>query len=731
MSIASKQPGFAQELRVSPKFAILLLLIPAVVAGLVAWDIAASSEALNLALVCCALAALCWVVHEWNDTLGRWMTVAAYTAVIWLFYSWLRIPGMLTLWVFSIALTAAFLGPSGTFRAAVAHTALLGAAWLLNPLARDETLVALVAVWGMWGVLYVIYGPIHDLAEWSWTHFERASRLLDVARERQAELKDTLDALAHANWQLSLTNDKLAMARMMAEEAQKTKTTFVAKVSHEFRTPLNMIIGLTDLLMETPDIYGQELPPRLLQDLEIVRRNSEHLAAMVNDVLDLSQIGAGKLVLHKERVDLAQVIRRALAVVKPLLDKKALALHVEIPERMPTVYCDRTRIRQVILNLLSNAARFTDSGHITVRATHDAHHVVISIQDTGPGIAPEYVERIFEPFEQGPITTWQSRESSGLGLSISKQFVELHGGRIWVQSRLGEGSAFSFRLPLALAPELAPAPGQWITPYWVERRAREEVSRQSPPPRIIVYDETHELYPLLARYAEGVDLIAAETLDQARSEVEHSVGQALIVNTASPEEVWERMRGARDCTHDVPILGFAVPPRTEPAREHGAAGYLLKPITRGALSAALDGLNRPIRRVLLVDDDEDALLLLSRMLRVHDREIEVRTTCNAEEGLWLLRNWQPDVLLLDVIMPEMNGWQILEAKAQDRSIAEIPVLMISAQDPRDEVVASPILALTTPQGLSLMRLLQCSREILDLLSRPDREPEPGPDPARQ
>ncbi len=178
-----------------------------------------------------------------------------------------------------------------------------------------------------------------------------------------------------------------------------------------------------------------------------MRRNCEHLASMINDVLDLSQIEAGRLALHKEWVDWHEVIERALVIVRPLLAKKGIALHLSIPDDLPRIYCDRTRIRQVILNLLSNATRFTDEGSITVTVRAESQYVVISVCDTGPGISAEDASRIFEPFQQGSFQQRRDQGGSGLGLSISKQFVELHGGRMWLQSEPGRGSTFSFRIP--------------------------------------------------------------------------------------------------------------------------------------------------------------------------------------------------------------------------------------------------------------------------------------------
>ena len=223
----------------------------------------------------------------------------------------------------------------------------------------------------------------------------------EEVRSRRAEVEQALADLEHANRQLALANERMAVLRAIAEEAQKSKTEFVARVSHEFRTPLNMIIGLVDLLVETPEVYGEALPTAFFEDLKIVHRNCEHLSSMVSDVLDLSQVEAGRVALHQERVNLAELIDGAVAVVASLLERKGLALAVEVPPDLPVIYCDPTRIRQVVLNLVSNAVRFTERGGITIRAAQEGDAVQVSVADTGPGITPEDALRIFEPFCQG------------------------------------------------------------------------------------------------------------------------------------------------------------------------------------------------------------------------------------------------------------------------------------------------------------------------------------------
>ena len=508
---------------------------------------------------------------------------------------------------------------------------------------------------------------------------------MDEARDRKAELEQALEDLANANRQLVLANERMTALRLIAEEAQKAKAAFVAKVSHEFRAPLNMIIGLVGLMVDTPQLYAEELPPDLWKDLEIVHRNCEHLSSMVNDVLDLSQAEAGRLTLHKEQADLAEVIDSTLAVICPLVEKKQLALQVTLPDDLPEVHCDRRRIRQVILNLMSNAARFTEKGGITVQVTKQDGHLVIGVTDTGPGISPEDAERIFEPFYQGSSDYSGGAGGSGLGLSISKQFIELHGGRIWLESDLGVGTTFYFQLPLAPPAGHIVRPGHQIRADWVWRerafrtggaRIADEVTR----PRLVVCDETGTLYRELKRFSDEVEFVDTQDLAHAVQELRQCPAHALVLNAATADGLPRLVEAARQEVPGTPIVGCSVPQPVEHALASGALGYLTKPVTRADLEGAIQAVEGPVRRVLLVDDEPDVLRLWSRMLNVMDGEIDVVAAFSSERALEELRTSLPDLMLLDILMPGTNGWQLLKLMKQNERTKQVPVFFVSAQD---------------------------------------------------
>lgn len=669
-----------------------------------------------------AASVIAWPLESWKPCAGRWLTILTLIAVIHLVNLWLDTPGSLALVAIPTALAAPLISSPAAVAAATGESLLLVA--LLNyPAAqidRPSAIVALVAIWAVLAIVYTVYKPVRQLAEWVEEYFERARCLLEEARHHRAQLEQALKGLTHANRQLALANERMAMLRAIAEDAQKAKTALVSKVSHEFRTPLNMIIGLVDLMVETPEIYSVALSPEMRKDLKVVHRNCELLSDMINDVLDLTRLEAGRVMLHKERVDLKEIIDASVEAVRPLLEKKQLALQITVPDDLPKVYCDRTRIQQVILNLTSNAARFTKEGRVTVEVTQQDQHVVVSVTDTGPGITSEDAESIFEPFCQGRGALWHDKGGSGLGLSISRQFVKLHGGQMWLESELGVGTSFFFTLPVSPPMEHVAKPGHWIREDWIWQEQSfmtgQVVSAdQLTKPRVIVCDETGTLYPEFMRHSDKVEVIDARYLDQAAQELHQCPAHAVILNIPDSDDPCSLIDKIKQKAPGTPIIECSVPRPIERALNAGALGHLIKPVTRIELKKAIQTTGKPVKRALIVDDDPDVLQLLRRMLHVCDSTVEVVTASNGVEALEELRRTPPDLMLLDIVMPDMDGWQLLELMAQDERIRNVPTFLVSAQDPVDHPLTSSFLLATMDEGLSLSKLLRCSLAISSLL----------------
>ena len=647
------------------------------------------------------------------------------------------LPGALMLFAIPVWLAYALMGMPAVVLTALLETGLaLGLGRRSSGQLLPGTWVALAGIWISAALAAALAHRVYGLYGWLEASFQRTQRLLDENLESKMRMAQTVEDLAHANRQLSLAHERMAAFRELAERAQQSKADFVAKVSHEFRTPLNMIIGLVDLLVETPDIYGRALPGPLLKDLEIVHRNSEHLASMVNDILDLSRAESGYMTLHKEAVDLGEMIAKAKTVVQPLLNNKGLSMRLEVPDDLETVSCDPVRIRQVVLNLISNAARFTDAGGIVVRVVPKAASVRVDVEDSGPGIAPQDRERIFEPFKQAEIIATGRRGGTGLGLNLSKQFVELHGGRIWVESELGEGSTFSFELPWQGPSAPVATAGRWIQSEWkwLARTSPEShdggYAEARTQPRVVLCDPTDSLALMVRHHADQAEFVPVPDLERALEMLSGYPAHALIINAPTPEAMRSWVREARERVRDTPIVGCSVPEQHSEALSAGAWDYLVKPIRQGDLQRALRSLDHPVRDLLVVDDDPDLLDLIQRKFALLDPQIRVTPASGGREGLVRLSERSFDVVLLDIVMPEIDGWEFLRRKRDLPSRRDVPVILVTAQDPSDRPTVSDSLTLTFQDGIGIGRILLTSLAFSSILLSPSRTPLVKAPPAK-
>jgi signal transduction histidine kinase/CheY-like chemotaxis protein len=721
------------ELFISPKLILGGFALFGLILVLSSDYLASSSDmvkAASVGVLIQIVALIAWKLSDWRLKVAQWFTISASVGLVLAGLVWLDSPVFMALLVLPVALAAILSGLFAVNITAIGESVFLLIGWQIALLPFDvgSLVLMLAAIWAMVGVTWAIYQPLYEITHWSWINYRQARDLLEEVRDRKVELEQALADLAHAYRELDLLNERVTAMRLVAEEAQAAKTVFVAKVSHEFRTPLNMIIGLTDVLMYKPEVYGDTLSPALLEDLKIVHRNCEYLSKIVNDILDLSQTEIGRLTLRREWTNLAEAVENALTTVQPLLAKKQLTLQVNFPADLPQIYCDRTRISQVLLNLVSNAARFTDQGGITISVQQQGQHVIMSVTDTGPGVLPEDAQRIFEPFCQGSGNPWREQKGSGLGLSISRQFVELHGGQMWLESELGVGSTFSFSLPISPLVSPSATPARWINPDWAwhERTSKARLPQLPYKQRVLICDNTGDLYEFLAHYADEVEFIKTDTLEQAIREAHAVPAHALVVNTAANHNSGPLIEQARLDLPDTPIIMGAFPAHTKRIFEAGAINYLTKPILRVDLEKAINALGQPIKRVLIADDDPDLRQLLNRMLLIYDSCLEVLTASNGAEALAQLRGNTPDLMLLDIAMHGMDGWQTLEQKKQDASIRDIPTIVVSAQDLASQPLVSPTLSAAMGPGISAGKFLRCSLAFSTILLELEGESQPAP-----
>jgi CheY-like chemotaxis protein len=410
-------------------------------------------------------------------------------------------------------------------------------------------------------------------------------------------------------------------------------------------------------------------------------------------------------------------------VAKSLFEAKGLYLRCDLSAHVAPVFCDETRIRQVIINLLGNAGRFTERGGVTICCRQIEHEVIISVADTGLGIAKKDQERIFEPFQQADVSTRRRHGGSGLGLTISKQFVEMHGGKMWLESELGVGTTISFSLPVGNP--MPPLPVDASHSLLRSINAEDELgyrlrTRRSLAPipdlaeRLVIVDPEQTLQRLLHHYLPSVEVEAAPDVPGAIEALRRSPAQAMVINASPFEQVPSSLLG--NLPFGTPAISCWLPGEHEAARRLGVVDYLIKPLSLEKLRAALAKLGEGIKTVLIVDDEEDELQLFARMLETHTPRLSILQVTTGQRALDMLRSRQPDVMLLDLVMPGMNGFQVLEEKARDPAITDIPVIIISSRDPTGEPIASNTFMVTQGVGISQRNLITCIQALGRILA---------------
>lgn len=540
---------------------------------------------------------------------------------------------------------------------------------------------------------------------WALAMTREAQKNAEEARERRAEVRKIVKSLEEASVRLERANQALIFAREAAEKAYRFKAEFVANVSHELRTPLNLIVGFSEMMATAPESYGGSLlPSEYRGDMMAIYRSARHLSDLIGDVLDLSQIEAGRLPLRREPASLNLIVDEATEIVRGLVEAKGLRLEVEMPEGLPSLRLDRTRIRQVLLNLLSNATRFTDRGWIRLRAYIEGDEVKVNVADSGLGIAQERIARAFEAFSQ--LGEQQAREGSGLGLAVSKSFVELHGGTMWIDSAPGKGTTVGFSLPI-------PDSGK-EAPLTLVRTSAPAVQGTREPWVLVLHDDRH-VVSLLDRYIESIHFVPTDTTDKAMEAVREGLPVAVLTDSSSGD-LWTRVSAQVGKLAQLPVLSCPLPGLRRLGLLLGATDYLAKPVAREDLAAALARLPIEIRTVLVVDDDRRIVRLVGRMLAAIRPALRVLEASGGAEALEVARTQRPDLVLLDLLMPEISGYDFLEAIRRDDALAGMPVIIMSAKPVEQE--AAPILGelrLQRAGGFTLTETVQLSEAVLTTL----------------
>jgi signal transduction histidine kinase/CheY-like chemotaxis protein len=494
---------------------------------------------------------------------------------------------------------------------------------------------------------------------------------VDPFSERQIELVSTFaaqGAIAIANVELLRELDEKNKALQIASQH---KSEFLAHMSHELRTPLNAVIGFSQVLLER--MFG-DINQRQEEYLHDILSSGRHLLELINDVLDVSKVEAGSMKLERSLMSVRPLLEDALTLVREQAAHRGVRLGLDVDADIPAVPGDERRIKQVVANLVTNAVKFTpEGGRIDVAARVVDGEAHISVADTGIGIATTDHEAIFEAFRQIPSGPEPTPEGTGLGLTLSRQIVDLHDGRIWVESEVGRGSTFTFALPLG-----SPASGRAHLPADVPVPGDDRGNIV-----LLVEDDEHSI-DLLSLYLRdaGLDVVVARDGEAGLELARTRRPAGIVLDIFLPRlDGWEFLARAKadPGLADLPIIIVSMVDERGKGLALGAADYLVKPVGREDLLNALAHVSAlpPQAKVLAIDDDPMAIELIEAVLE--PAGYVVIAARRGDEGIALARAERPDLLLLDLVMPEIDGFTVVDELRSDPATAEIPIIVLTSK----------------------------------------------------
>jgi GAF domain-containing protein/CheY-like chemotaxis protein len=536
---------------------------------------------------------------------------------------------------------------------------------LAVPLLADDELKGLMAVWRTGKGL-------------EFTEFE-LEFLNNLARQAVIAIKNT---------QLF---EEVKEARAAAEAANEAKSAFLAGVSHELRTPLTSVLGFAKIIqkrletrvfphvsMDNPKV--RSATQQISENLAIIVSEGERLTSLINNLLDLAKIESGKLEWRLEELDIADVLRRAISATASLFEGKEVSLVEDLPENLPLIHGDRNRLIQVVINLISNAVKFTERGTVTCRVRQDDGEILVSISDTGMGIPEDYLEKVFEKFVQVGDTLSNKPKGTGLGLPICKEIIEHHGGRIWVESRLGQGSTFSFTLPAGPIPELEPQTVdlEALIGAFKAQVAEGPFPAGEKPRQILVVDDDAHIREMLRQELETEGYRVQEARDglQAIGRAKAALPDLVILDVRMPGmngfDAAAVLKNNPE-TMGIPIMILSIVEDRERGYRLGVDRYLTKPIDTATLLGEVQALleNGPAKRnILVADENIDTVRALTGVL--HARDYRVLEATSQEEFFEKAYQERPDLVLVNAGFSDQG--EIVKSLRYEKGLENIVIL---------------------------------------------------------
>ncbi|MEM6252716.1 MAG: response regulator [Cyanobacteria bacterium P01_D01_bin.156] len=523
--------------------------------------------------------------------------------------------------------------------------------------------------------------------------------LQDVTERKQAEeqlmeLNRDLDSrVQDRTTKLMKAMEEAEEARVKAEDANRSKSEFLANMSHELRTPLNAIIGYSEMLEEEATDVGED---DFVPDLQKIQGAGKHLLGLINSVLDLSKIEAGRMELFLEEFAIQDLVTDIAGTITPVAHKNENHLSVFCPDDIGNLHADQTKLRQSLFNLLSNACKFTENGDITLTVEevstvdsdiYDGPWLRFIVSDTGIGMKEDQIEKIFDAFTQADASTTRKYGGTGLGLAITKQFINMMGGDISVESAHGQGTTFSLLIPQVV--QTANAKGKtFFAPALSSEGASSlpsgDITKIATKQTILVIDDDQDAREILRRSLNeaGYNVVCASSGEQGLALAEELLPDAITLDVMMPQmDGWSVLRQLKETptVADIPVILLSIVDDRPLGHSLGAADYLTKPIDRqrllGVLEAHLSGQASPT--ILVVEDDVNAREIMGRFLQRQDWTVDL--AANGREAVHYLDVTTPDLIVLDLMMPEMDGFEFIQVLRQNPDWQDIPVIVVTAK----------------------------------------------------
>ena len=521
----------------------------------------------------------------------------------------------------------------------------------------------------------------HFIEHWSGDRWFRVSerRVWNIGT---VAIRTDITELKRIEMELSKAMEEAQRAGASAEEASRSKSGFLANMSHELRTPMNAIIGYCEMLIEEVQDAGHQA---YLPDLQKIHNAGKHLLSVINDILDLSKIEAGKMDLYAEEFDVPEIIEEIKNTIQPLIDKNANRLIVDCPTTLPKMQSDLTKLRQALFNILSNASKFAKQGQITLAVTtehlEESDWLNFRVADSGIGMSPEQIDKVFEAFTQADSSTTRKYGGTGLGLTITKKFCQMLGGDISVSSELGKGSTFTIRLPSRLA---ACKPVAATEPSGTVKSSKDQATGSGTNTVLIIDDDPGVREVLRETFEKaGFSVACAAGGDEGLQLAKQLRPAAITLDIVMPQmDGWAVLIRLKNdpITIDIPVILVTIMDDKNLGYSLGAAEYMTKPVDRQRLVALVrkhqyGSTDCPI---LVVDDDTGNRDMMCRTLI--SAGYSVIEAEHGQAALTILEQCKPRLVILDLMMPVMDGFQFMTKLRQQEKWRTLPVIVVTAKE---------------------------------------------------